>query len=537
MSDSIRNKASPGMTAPRHILLAVLCAAAMPVQAQNLRIAMKAAVDSADPHLTFTPNRNVQLHVFETLLTQDENLRAVPGLAESWRALDPTTWEFRLREGVKFHDGTPLTAADVAFSIRRAQAAQGPRTYASAVRNIIGLEVLDVRTLIVRTSVPTPLQPHFLVAIAILSERAAVDATDADFNGGRAALGTGPYRWVRWTPNQDVVLEPSANWRGPAEPWARVTYRFISNDSARVAALLAGDVDVIDTVPAGLHDRIRANERTQLFSGDSIFTHYFYLDSMSARVLNATGADGQPLPENPLRDQRVRQAMTHAINRVALAERVMEGGASPANQVAPPGFSGHDPTIALPAFDPPRARRLLTEAGFPQGFNLTLHCTQDRFAGDSRTCQAIGQFLTAIGIRTAIEALPMPVYLRRSANLLPGGGPELSAHLSIFGSSSGLASEGLTALVRTPNAARAHGGWNRTRYSNPEMDRLLDIADTTFDEAEREAATRRAVRFAVENQALLPVFFMRATWGVRRPLRLTPRGDQYTMATDIRPVP
>lgn len=519
-------------------LLAAAGLAAPPlVQAQQLRIAMKAAVDSSDPHLTFTPNRNVQLHVFETLLTQDERLMARSGLAESWRAVDPLTWEFRLRQGVAFHDGSPLTAADVAFSIRRAQAAQGPRTYASAVRNITAIEVLDARTLTVRTSVPTPLQPHFLVAIAILSERAATDATEADFNGGRAAIGTGPYRWVRWTPQQDVVIERSANWRGAPEPWQRVIYRFIPNDSARVAALLAGDVDVIDAVPSGLHDRVRATPATQLISGDSIFTYYFYLDAMSASIPNATGADGQPLPRNPLQDLRVRQAMTHAINRSALAERAMEGGASPAGQIAAIGFAGHDPAIAVPAYDPPRARQLLTEAGYPQGFNLTIHCTQDRFAGDARSCQAIAQMLTVVGIRTSIEALPMPIYLRRSATMVPGGVPELSAHLAMFGPSSGLASEALTSLVRTPNAARAHGGWNRTRYSNPEMDRLLDVADSTFDEAERETATRRAVRFAVDEHALLPVFFMRSTWGVRRPLRLTARGDQYTMATDIRTVP
>ena len=522
---------------PHFAALLVALALTLPAQGQNLRIGFKAAVDSADPHLTFTPNRNVQLHVFETLLTQDERLRAQPGLAESWRAIDPLTWEFTLRTGVFFHDGSALLASDVAFSIRRAQAAQGPRTYAAAVRNVSAIDVLDERRLLVRTSVPTPLQPEFLVGIAILSERGATNATDADFNGGRASIGTGPYRWVRWTPQQDVVLERSTNWRGTPEPWARVTFRFISNDSARVAALLAGDVDVIDSVPSGLHERIRNTPATALVSGDSIFTYYFYLDSMSERIVNATDADGQPLPRNPLRDQRVRRAMNHALNRVALAERVMEGGASPAAQIAAPGFSGHDSTIPLPAFDPALSRRLLAEAGYPQGFNLSLHCTLDRFAGDARSCQAIAQMLTAVGIRTSIEALPMPVYLRRSANLGPGGAPELSAHLAIFGSSSGLASEGLTALVRTPNPARAHGTWNRTRYSNPELDRLLVEADSTFDPAEREAVTRRAVRFTVENQALLPVFFMRSTWGVRRPLTLTARGDQYTMATDIRPVP
>ncbi len=523
----------------RRILLATAaCLAMVPMaEAQNLRIAMKASVDGSDPHITFTPNRNVQLHVYETLLTQDDRLIARPGLAESWRSIDPLTWEFKLRPGVTFHDGSPLTARDVAFSIRRAQRAPGARTYAAAVRNVTDMTVVDDLTLVVKTRVPTPLQPHFLVGIAILSERAATDATEADFNGGRAAIGTGPYRWIRWTPQQNAVIERSANWRGTPEPWQRVIFSFIPNDSARVAALLSNDVDVIDSVPSGLHERIRGDRATRLISGDSIFTYYFYLDSMSAQIPNATDAAGQVLPNNPLRDQRVRRAMNHALNRAALAERVMEGGASPAGQIAATGFIGHDPSIPVPAYDPALSRRLLAEAGYPEGFNLTIHCTLDRFAGDARSCQAIAQMLTVAGIRTTIEALPMPVYLRRSATLTGAGAPELSAHLAMFGSSSGLASEAMTALVRTPNAALAHGGWNRTRYSNPELDRLLAEADAVFDDAEREIATQRAVRFTVDNQALLPVFFMRSTWGVRNPLRLTPRGDQYTMATDIRAAP
>ncbi|WP_158291981.1 ABC transporter substrate-binding protein [Paracraurococcus ruber] len=519
----------------RLLLLCLLLA--LPAEAQTLRIAFKAAVDAADPHLTFTPNRNVQLHVWETLVTQDATLRPLPGLAESWRALDPLTWEFRLREGVAFSDGTPLTAADAAFSIRRAQQAQGPRTYAASVRHITAVEVPDERTLIVRTGQPTPLQPDLLAAIAILSARAAVDASDADFNGGRAAIGTGPYRWIRWTPAQDVVLERNPAFRGPAEPWQRVVFRFVPNDSARVAALLAGDVDAVDYVPAGLYARVRENAETRLVTGDSIFTHYLYLDAMSARIGNATGADGQPLPENPLRDPRVRHALSHAINRAGLAERVMEGSATAAGQVAAPGFIGHDPGIPVPRFDPALARRLLAEAGYPQGFGLTLHCTLDRFAGDARTCQAIGQMFSAIGIRTQVEALPMPVYLRRSATLGGDGAPELSAHLSMFGSSTGIASEGLTALVRTPNLAQAQGTWNRTRYSNAAMDAALARVDAIFDPAQREQAMREAVRLAVEQPALLPVFHVKASWGLRRPLSLTPRGDAYTMATEIRPAP
>ncbi|GGC42958.1 ABC transporter substrate-binding protein [Siccirubricoccus deserti] len=517
-------------------LLALLMLAT-PAAAQELRIGMKAAVDSADPHLTYTPNRNVGLHVFETLTDLNPTLRPVPGLAESWRAIDELTWEFTLREGVRFHDGTPFTSEDAAFSIRRAQTVTGARTYASAVRNVASVETPDPRRLILRMRVPTPMQPHHIASIGMVSARAATDAAEADFNGGRAAIGTGPYRWVRWTPGTEVVLERAGTWRGTPEPWARVTFRAMANDSSRVAALLAGDVDVIDTVPAGLHARVRESDRTKLVSTESIFTHYLYMDSMSARVANATGADGQPLPQNPLRDQRVRKAMSHAINRVALAERAMEGGATPAYQVAAPGLIGHDPAAPAIAYDPALARRLLAEAGYPQGFGLNLQCTSDRFAGDARTCQAIGQMLTAIGIKASIEALPIAVYFRRGTQSAPGGEPELSAHLSMFGSTLGIASESLTSLIRTIDPKLGHGGWNRTRYSNPELDRLLTEAEGIFDDAAREKGIQAAARYAVDQQALLPIFFVRASWGIRRGLTMVPRADSFTMATTTRAAP
>jgi peptide/nickel transport system substrate-binding protein len=191
---------------------------ATPVAAQELRIGMKAAVDSADPHLTYTPNRNVGLHVFETLTDLDPTLRPIRNLAHSWRAIDPLTWEFKLVEGARFHDGTPFTSEDAAFSIRRVQNVQGARTYASAVRNVIGIETPDAATLMLRMRAPTPMQPHHIASVGMVSAHAAVDAAEADFNGGRAAIGTGPYRWVRWTPGAEVVLERAPTWRGTPEP-------------------------------------------------------------------------------------------------------------------------------------------------------------------------------------------------------------------------------------------------------------------------------------------------------------------------------
>jgi peptide/nickel transport system substrate-binding protein len=338
---------------------------------------------------------------------------------------------------------------------------------------------------------------------------------------------------VRFSPGSDVTLERAPRHWAPPEPWQRVVFRFIPNDSARVSALLAGDVEVVDAVPPALYGRVRSDARSRLHTATSSFNLYMYVDSGRDRSPFVTGPDGQPLDANPLRDRRVRLALSHAINRAALAERAMEGGAEPSGQIAPPGFMGHVPDLGIPAYDPARARALLAEAGYPGGFGLTIHCTSDRFAGDARTCQAIGQMLTAIGIRTEIEAIPSSIFFRR-ANRGPNGEPEFSVSLSMFASTTGAASEGMNNILRTYNPALSHGPANRGRYSDARLDALLAEAESTLDDARRNAAIAGAVRRAMEEAAIVPVFFVRSGWGTARNLTLTPRGDQYTMATGIR---
>lgn len=505
---------------------------AAPVAAQELRIGMKAQVDNADPHQLFTPNRNVQLHVYEPLAWQDERLRPVPRLATSWRVLDPLTWEFTLREGVTFQDGSSLTTEDVIFSIRRAQEIEGARTYRVYVRNIVAMEASGPRTVVIRTNEPSPMLPSMLTSFGIVSAKAARDAQQSDWNGGRAAIGTGPYRWIRFTPGQDVVLERNASYWGGAEPWSRVNFRFVPNDSARVAALLAGDLDVIDTVPPSLHARVRESDRTHMLSATSSFTLYMQVDQKRDRSPFVTGPDGQALDRNPLRDRRVRQAITHSLNRTAIAERAMEGAAEPAGQFQPPGFIGHVPSIAPPAFDPALSRRLLSEAGYPNGFGITVHCTSDRFAGDGRVCQTVGQMLTAIGIRAQVDAMPASVFFRRAGTATAD--PDFSMLMSIFSGLPGTGQENMAALLRTFDAPTGLGMANRGRYSSPALDRLLATADATMDDAQRERLVAQATTLAMEDVALMPIFFWKASWGLRRGLTMTPRGDQYTYATDIR---
>ncbi len=499
-------------------------------EAQELRIAIKATVDGADPHQLFTPNRNVQLHVYETLVAQDARLRPVPGLAESWRTTDPTTWEFRLKEGVRFQDGSVLTAEDVAFSIRRAQTMEGVRTFRAYVKDITGVEVVDPRTVRIRTDGPQPELPANLATIAIVSARAVEGASAEDFNGGRAAIGTGPYRWVRWTPGQDVVLERNPDYRDGAPHWSRVNFRFVPNDSARTAALLAGDVDVADAVPAGLHQRVSTSGRTHLATGTSLFMLYMTVDRRPTSPFVRTH-DGAPMDVNPFNDARVRRAVTHALNRQALAERAMEGAAEPAGQFMPEGFDGHDPGLKPASYDPALARRLMAEAGYPQGFGFTIHCLNDRFTGDTRTCQAVGQMLTAIGIRTQVETMPSSVFFRRAT----GATPEFSSFMAIFGSAAGLSSNALNVLVQRWDPQRGTGRSNSGRYENPQLDALIEQAAGTLDDNARQGLLQQATRLAVEDQAVLPVFFLKGAWGLRNGLVIETRGDMYTMATMIRP--
>ena len=519
------------------LLLLTLLAA--PAFAQDLRVGMKGVVDGADPHQSFSPNRNVQYHVYEPLVFQDEHLKPTPGLAESWKPIDSLTWSFTLRPGITFHDGTKLTPEDIAFSLLRAKAAQGIRTYQSSVRNVVSVERVDDRTFLIRESAPTPLQPAVLASVGIVSAHAAADATTNDWNGGRAAIGTGPYRWVKWTPGQDVTLQRNDSYWGPKEPWSRVIFRFIPNDSARVAGLLAGDIDIADTLPAELYERVKSSDKLKLLTTDSIFTDYLYLDSVSPALSpnNAADPDGKPLPANPLADLRVRTAMDHALNRKVLAERAMQGGATAADQVAAEGLQGHVDHMPPNLFDTAQGKRLLAEAGYPNGFRLTLSCTNDRFAGDGRSCLAVAQMLGTIGIKVTVDAQPTVMYFRNWATILPNGSSTFAATISMYGSTTGVASEGMDTILHTWDADRGLGASNRHFTSDPALDALLAKVDSTFDEPAREALTQDAVRHAMAQRLALPLFYVKASWGLRRDLTLVPRADQYTLAMTVRAVP
>ncbi|MBI2960926.1 MAG: ABC transporter substrate-binding protein [Betaproteobacteria bacterium] len=517
------------MIAPFRIQLFLLLAAALcPVQAAELRIGMASDVTSVDPHhQNITANNNIGWHVFDALVNVDENTRLVPGLALSWRAVDPTTWEFRLRKGVKFHDGSDFTADDAVFSLERAARVPNGQ-FASFVQRIVGREVVDAHTLRLKTATPYAMVPPDLNSVFIVSRRAAANAATEDFNSGRAMVGTGPFRFVRFARGDRVELARNdAYWNKEARPaWDRVTFRIMPNDPARLAALLSGDLDLIEQIPTADLARIRAHGGLRIEQKVSWRTIFFHLDQGRAQPPTIADKAGKPLAANPFRDPRVRLALSKAINRQAIVERVMDGAALPAgNLVSPPVF-GHDPDLKAERFDPEGAKKLLAEAGYPAGFAFTLAAPNNRYVNDEQIAQAVAQMLARAGISARIETMPVNVYLSKAR-----GGAFAFAMLG-WGSFSG--DLALRALVATADAQKGFGAWNWSRYSNPRVDALLERAFSSVDEKKREALAREAMGVAMKDLAVIPLHHQVALWAMRKGLAYTARTDEYTFAHHVR---
>jgi peptide/nickel transport system substrate-binding protein len=499
--------------------------------AASLTMAVAAPVTSLDPHYhQLSPNNAVADMVFDRLVGLDAQSRAVPGLAAEWRAVEPNVWEFKLRPGVRFHNGSAFTAEDVAFTLERVpNVPNSPTSFGVYTRPIRTVEIVDPLTIRMRTEGPYPLLPLDMTHIRVLDKETHQGGATEDFNSGRLAVGTGPYRVVSHRNGDRIELERNDAYWGDKPAYARVTYRMITNDASRTAALLAGDVDFIDQVATSDVSRLRSDPKMALSEVTGLRIIYLGLDHQRTDASPfALDNSGQPIPRNPLKDVRVRRALSLAIDRPAIVERVMEGAATPAGQFFPPGVFSYVPELTPPRPDPEAARRLLAEAGFPQGFRLTLHGPNDRYINDARIIQAVGQMWTRVGVRTAVEAQPWTTFVARA------GRQEFSAFLIGWGSSPE-GSHPLRNLVATWDRERGWGASNRGRYSNPEIDRLIETALAELDDAKREKILQDAQRRAFEDVAIVPLHIQTNIWAMRRGVQHTARVDELTRAQDVRP--
>lgn len=509
-------------TTARRAIFAALVAFAAPAQAQELTLGTKLELNTLDPHFfNGFPPASSHAYIWESLVYLDSKLAAQPGLATAWRIVDDTTWEFDLRRDVRFHDGSPFGADDVIATLLRVPTVpNSPASFSTFTRSIVQTTKVDDHKLRFRTREPNPTLPQELARVFVI-KRDHAGGTTAEFNSGKLAVGTGPYRHVEWSNGERLVVQRNDAYWGPKPAWSKVTERVIASDAARVAALLSGAVDAIDLPPIADQPRIKGDRRFALASGPAAVVHYIAMDSVRDSSPFATSASG-----NPLRDRRVRKALSHAIDRNAICSRLMEGTCVPASQFLPASFAGTSQKLKPDAFDASRARALLKEAGVA-GMKITLHATNDRYPKDRDIAQAVAQMWTRAGVETAIEGVPGSVFFTQASR------QAYSAFIAQYGTDEAL--QPLRALVATFDADKGFGSANRTRFSNLAIDAVLARAATTMDLKLRAERLGETVEAAMADQAVIPVFYPTFDFASKAGLVVTPRPERRFNAMMIAP--
>lgn len=526
------------------IAVALACAFAGLSQAQTLKIGLASEPTAVDPHYhQTTPNEALVYHIFQPLVAMDADQKLQPALAKSWEATDDTTWTFRLDEKAKFSNGEPFTAQDVVFSFCRILnnetgiGSGGTNT----VRRIVAVETPDERTVLLKTAKPQPVLPNELARIPMIwsgivkhdkltyAPKEGCGVTSpwpavGDFNSGKDVIGTGPYVLKSYVKGSGIVLERNEKYWGEMPAWKEVRMTAVPSAGPRLTGLLAGDFDLIENPAARDLKRIKESGFGHTIK-PSVRIMFFQLDAGREQSPLVKSAKG----DNPLQNAKVRQAMSLAIDRKTIVERIMDGVALPANQYIPAGMFGAIDQAAALEYDPKKAKALLAEAGYPDGFELTLSATNDRYINDAQVTQAVAQYLSRIGIKTQVDTMTSSVYFPKRAKR------EMSAALGGWGQETGEAGNFLQYWTTTYNKELGVGSSNYGRYSNPELDKLYLQAMGTLDDSKRSQLLQQAVKIALSEMPNIPLHWESGVWAFRKGISYEGRADQRTMATAATP--
>lgn len=499
-------------------------------QARDLVIALRAEPTAMDPQYhSLTPNTQLSETLFDPLVRTDKQAQPVAALAESW-SVDGDTWIFNLRKGVTFTDGTPFTAADVLFTYDRVhKVPNSPSSYALYLSTIAKVEAVDDHTVKITTKGPSPVLLPNLSMVPIMSHKAAAGEapegkTTTQLNSGDGLIGTGPYKFVSWKRGAEIVLERNDDYWGKKPDWEKVIYRPISNPAARVAALLAGDVDLIEDPPTDDLERLKKDPNLHVQETPSLRVIYVALNQGTEVPPGMEGTDGK----NPLTDVRVRQALSLAIDRQAIVDRIMGGAAQAAgNLLSFPGLGASEKLAEAPKADMEKAKQLLAEAGYPNGFTLSLGSPAGRYTNDQRIAQTVAAMWARIGIKTNVETSAPAVFFKQRDQYA------FSTYLAGWAVSSGEMINPLKALVMTKDPALGYGTTNWSKYSNKDLDTLILKASQTLDDAARAKVLNEAGEMVINDYGILPLQFELSVWAMKKDIRYDGRADQFTLAQDM----
>lgn len=502
--------------------------------ARDLVVGIRSEPTSMDPQYhALTSNIQFSQTLFDPLICNDENLQLKACLALSWES-SGNTWTIKLRPNVQFSDGSPLSADDVVFTFNRIPLVpNSPSSFVNYTHHITKVEAIDPLTVKITTDVPYPLLPNNLTGIPIMSAKATAGnapegRTTTELNTGVGLIGTGPYRFVSWRRGSEIIFERNPNYWGQTPAWDKVTYRFITNPAARVAALQAGDVDLIEDPPTDDLARLRNEAGIRVVTKASNRVIYIALDQNGEQTPGITGTNGK----NPFLDRRVREAMSLAIDRQAIVDRIMGGVATPAAQLIPyPMLGATEKLNTVPPADTNKAKELLAQAGYPNGFTLILGTPNGRYINDSKVAQTLAAMWSRVGIKTSVDAVTPSVFFKKRDAF------EYSAYMAGWAATTGEISYTLNSLVVTPNKDKGLGTTNRSRYSNPAMDELVAASAVEMNNTKRAQLLQKANEMLMADFGILPIHFEHSVWAMKSDINYSGRIDQMTLVQEVTLVP
>lgn len=495
--------------------------------ARTFRVADQGDALSMDPHsLNETLQISTLKNVYEALVLHDKQLRLIPGLATRWTQTSPTTWRFDLRKGVQFHDGSPFTADDVVFSLNRTQVDGSDfKTYTNDVKEV---RKLDDHTVEVITKVPFPILPDVFTGVLMMNkkwceanraERPVDKRKGVENTASFKANGTGPFRLKSREPGVRTVMVRNFNYWDKVESNVdEVVFTPIGNDATRVAALASGEIDMMQPVPVQDVARLSQNTNLKVLQGPELRTIFLGMDQARPELLysNVKG-------KNPFKDVRVRKAFYQAIDIEAIKSRIMRGASNPTNLMVGPGINGFNPDLnkRMP-YDPEAARRLLTEAGYPNGFEVKMNCPNDRYVNDGEICQAVAGMLARVNVKVNLEAETKGTYFPKILSR------NTSFYMLGWTPSTYDSHNALNALMASPNAS-GRGQFNLGSFSNAQLDDLTAKIASETDRAKRNALITEAFRIHADEVGHLPLHQQALAWGMRRNVELVQQADNMNM--------
>jgi peptide/nickel transport system substrate-binding protein len=496
-------------TASAALLVAAACVVPAIVDAKPFRFAVSGDANTLDPHSQNAGNVTLVLRqIYEPLVLRGKQLEKIPGLATAWQNVEPTRWRFTLRQGVKFHDGADLDADDVVFSIKRALAPTS--NYLIYVDTIADAVKVDRFTVDIVTKVPDPILVDKLTEVRIMDKdwseknnatRPQNTREKEEMFTVRNTNGTGPYRLQAREPDVRTVLVRSDSWWGWSDKAlndgnvTEISFRPIGADATRVAALLSGELDFVLDPPVQDLQRIRQGQGLKVVEGPEVRTIFLIFDMHRDELLY-----GNVKNRNPFKDLRVRRAMYQSIDIEAIKSRVMRGQAIPTGTLFPPQVNGYAKAedVRLP-LDIDAAKKLLAEAGYPNGFEVTLDCPNNRYINDEQICQAAVAMWARIGLNVKLNAMPLATYF-----------PKIQKDDTSYD-----ALYTFQSLLQTRDGQPGNGIWNMGRYSNAAMDRLIGAMKSELDGEKRLAAIQQALKLYREDVPQIPLHHQMIPWAMR----------------------